>query len=269
MDTRARQIRHLLARFSLFLLCASPYMVSAQQPHAASPIILHVAAAADLQPVMPLIAAGFEKETGIHVVVSFGSSSSLATQIINGAPTDVFFSADYSFAERVVAANLADSSSPVLYAKGTLVLWERKDGPFQPLTLDALTNPALKSIAISNPRTAPYGLAAELALKKMHMYAKAVPHFVQAENVAQAAEYADTGNTQLAFISLTLAKSPHMMQSGTYVLVPLSQYPEIRQCAVVMRKSEHHAEARQFLEYVLSGPIQAQFAQYGLKSKDQ
>ncbi|HEY0308608.1 MAG TPA: molybdate ABC transporter substrate-binding protein [Acidobacteriaceae bacterium] len=255
--------------FSLAMLCVLPGTALAQQKPAAGSVTIHVAAAADLQPVMPLIAAGFEKETGIHVAVSYGSSSSLAAQIINGAPTEVFFSADYSFAERVVAANLTDTPAPILYAKGTLVLWERKDGPFQPLTLTALTNPALKSVAVANPLTAPYGMAAVAAMKHLHVYEKVVPHFVQAENVAQAAEYADTGNSQLAFISLTLAKSARMTQTGTYVVIPDSQYPEIRQCAVVMRKAAHPAEGRRFLEYVLSGPIQAQFAQFGLTSKDQ
>jgi molybdate transport system substrate-binding protein len=269
MDTRHSQIRNVLAMFSLATLLTVPQMARAQQPSAATSVTIHVAAAADLQPVMPLIAAGFEKETGIHVAVSYGSSSSMAAQIINGAPTDVFFSADYSFAERVLAANLADTPSPTLYAKGTLVLWERKDGPFQPLTLDALTNPALKSVAIANPLAAPYGLAAVSAMKSLHVYEKVASHFVKAENVAQAGEYADTGNTQLAFISLTLAKTDHMTQRGTYIVIPSSQYPEIRQCAVVMRKSEHHAEGRRFLEYVLSGPIQTQFSQYGLRSKDQ
>jgi len=230
-------------------------------------VTIHVAAAADLQPVMPLLAAGFEKETGIHVEVSYGSSSGLATQIINGAPMDVFFSADYTYPERVVAANLTDRSEPEMYAKGTLVLWERKDGPFQPLTLDALSNPVLKSVSIANPLTAPYGLAATEALHKMQLYDKVAPHLVQAQNVAQAAQFAGTGNAQVAFISLTLAMSPEMVQSGSYVVMPTTAYTQMRQCAVVMR-SAHHAEGRKFLEYVLSGTIQSQFAHYGLTSKD-
>jgi len=247
------------------MLCGAA-MVPAQTK---GPVTIHVAAAADLQPLMPLLAAGFEKETGIHVEVSYGSSSELTTQILHGAPMDVFFSADYTYPERLVAANLTDAPTPVMYAKGAVVLWERKGGPFEPLGLDALSNPALKSVAITNPLLGPYGRSAVEALRRMQIYDKVVPHFVLAENVAQAAQFAATGNAQLAFISLTLAKSAEMMQRGNYILMPTTQYTEMRQCAVVMRSSAHHAEGRKFLEYVLSGPIQAQLSNYGLTSKDQ
>jgi len=114
----------------MILSCAAALCAQTKQP-----VTIQVAAAADLQPLMPLLAAGFEKETGIHVEISYGSSGNLTTQILNGAPMDVFFSADYSYPERLVAANLTDEPSPTLYAKGKVVLWERKDGPFQPLGL--------------------------------------------------------------------------------------------------------------------------------------
>jgi len=251
---------------TVFALCTIIPTLHAQTK---TPVTIHVAAAADLQPLMPLLAAGFEKETGIHVEVSYGSSSELTAQILNGSPMDVFFSADYTYPERLVAANLTDAPAPVMYAKGSVVLWERKGGPFEPLGLDALSNPGLRSVAITNPLLGPYGRSAVEALRRMQIYDKVVPHFVLAENVAQAAQFASTGSTQLAFISLTLAKSPEMMQRGNYILMPTTQYTEMRQCAVVMRNSGHHAEGRKFLEYVLSGAIQAQLSNYGLTSKDQ
>jgi molybdate transport system substrate-binding protein len=258
----------LLRSYQASFLAATLLFAATLPAQAKHPVTIHVAAAADLQPLMPLIAQGFEKETGIHVEISYGSSGNLATQIINGAPMDVFFSADYSYPERVVAANLTDEPTPTLYAKGKVVLWERKDGPFQPLGLDALTSPALQSVAITNPLLGPYGRAAVEAMRRMMIYDKVVPHFVLAENVAQAAQFAFTGNTQLAFISLTLAKSPEMMQRGNYVLMPTTQYTEMRQCAVVMRDSAHHAEGRKLLEYVLSGAIQSQLENFGLTPKD-
>jgi molybdate transport system substrate-binding protein len=261
MDIQARFRRN--ASFALLLAGAMALPAQTRQP-----VTIHVAAAADLQPLMPLLAAGFEKETGIHVEISYGSSATLMTQILNGAPMDVFFSADYTYPERLVAANLTDEPTPTLYAKGKVVLWERKDGPFQPLGLDALSSPALHSVAITNPLLGPYGLSAVEAMRRMMVYDKVVPHFVLAENVAQAAQFAVTGNTQLAFISLTLAKAPEMMQKGSYVLMPTTEYTEMRQCAVVMRNSAHHTEGRKFLEYVLSGTIQSQLENYGLESKD-
>jgi molybdate transport system substrate-binding protein len=252
-----------------FCIAAALFLTVAALPaQTKPPVTIHVAAASDLQPLMPLLAAGFEKETGIHVEVSYGSSAALATQIVNGAPMDVFFSADYSYPERVVAANLTDQPTPELYAKGKVVLWERKDGPFQPLGLDALSNPGLQSVAITNPLLGPYGRAAVEAMRRMMVYDKVVPHFVLAENVAQAAQFAISGSTQLAFISLTLAMSPEMMQRGSYVLMPTTQYMEMQQCAVVMRNSAHHVEGRKFLEYVLSGTIQSQLEGFGLTPKD-
>ncbi len=102
---------------------------------------LRVAAAADLQPVMPVLAQEYEKATGVKLAVSFGSSSTLATQILNGAPMDIFLGADFTYPEKVVAARLADESAPTPYAKGTLVLWTRKDSQLLPLNMERLTDP--------------------------------------------------------------------------------------------------------------------------------
>jgi hypothetical protein len=106
---------------------------------AQSPKELHIAAASDLQPVMPTLAAEYEKATGVKIIASFGSSATLAQQITNGDPQDVFLSADYVHPEQLVAANLTTSHVPVPYAHGVLVLWARKDSPAQPITLDSLT----------------------------------------------------------------------------------------------------------------------------------
>lgn len=234
-------------------------------PSAFAQTTIHVAAASDLQPVMPVWTAGFEKATGIKVAVSYGSSSMLATQIINGAPMDIFFSADYVFAEQIVAANLADTSEPKAYAKGTLVLWARKDSHFQPLSLNALSDPKLKSLAVANPDHAPYGRAAVAALQGMKVYANAAPHIVQAENIAQAAQFVESGNAELAILSLTIASSQHFQDIGSYVYIPTYAYPEIRQTAVVIRKSAEREAAHKFLDYVLSGPVQAEMPKFGLQ----
>ena len=121
---------------------------------------LHVAAAADLQPVLPVLAAQYEKAAGVKLAISYGSSATLTTQILNGAPIDLFLAADYTFPEKVVAAGLADTRDPTPYARGTLVLWARKDSPLQPLSMERLTDPRTKTIAIANELHAPYGRAA-------------------------------------------------------------------------------------------------------------
>jgi molybdate transport system substrate-binding protein len=225
---------------------------------------LHVAAAADLQPVMPVLAQAYEHATGVKLLVSFGSSATLTEQILNGAPMDIFLAADFVFPEKIVAAGLADGREPTAYAKGTLVLWARKDSPLQPLSMEELTDPRVKSIAIANELHAPYGRAAVSALKQLKLYDTVLPHLVVAENIAQTAQFVESGNAQLGLISLTAASSEHFKEIGTYVLVPTTAYPPINQCAVIMAKSEHKAEAHAFLDWLLTPAVQGNFSKLGL-----
>ena len=223
-----------------------------------------MAAAADLQPVMPALAFAYQKETGTKLEVSFGSSSALATQIINGAPVDVFLGADFTFPEKVIAANLATEKLPVPYAQGTLVLWARKDSPAQPVTLDELTTPKITRIAVADEFHAPFGRAAHEALRALKIEDKLKDKFVVAENVSQSGQFAATGNAQVAFISLTLAMSPQMKDSGSYMRVP-PVYPEIKQCAVVIRHPGGSEPGERFLEWLRSSPVQAHLHEFGLE----
>jgi molybdate transport system substrate-binding protein len=224
---------------------------------------LHVAAAADLQPVMPTLAAAYEHATGIKLVVSYGSSATLTTQILNGAPMDLFLAADFVFPEKIVAAGLSDMKAPIPYAKGALVLWARKDSPLQPITIDSLTDPRVTKIAIANDLHAPYGRAAVAALQRLKIYDKVSPHLVVAENIGQTAQFVESGNAQLGLISLTAADSPHFKEIGTYVRVP-KVYPEMQQCAVVMSKSQRRPEAHAFLDWLLTPAVQGNMSKLGL-----
>ncbi len=226
---------------------------------------LLVYSAADMQPVFEVLGPYFERRTGIKLKMVYGASGTLSAQIVNGAPADIFFSADYTFAERIVAVNKADNINPYAYAKGILVLWARKDSPFQPLTVDDLSDKSLKSVAIANPSTAPYGRAALAAMTKLGMIANVTPHLVQAESVGQAAQFALSGNAQMALISETVAFSPQYKNSGTSVLFPLSTYMEIRQCAVVMKDAKHRGEAHTLLNYIMSDEIQNHLSELGLQ----
>jgi molybdate transport system substrate-binding protein len=225
---------------------------------------LRVAAAADLQPVMPVLAQAYEHATGVKLVVSFGSSATLATQIIEGAPIDIFLGADFINPEKIVAAGLADGNAPTAYAKGTLVLWTRKDSGLLPLSIERLTDPRVKTVAIANELHAPYGRAAADALRRMKLYDQVSPHFVVGENIAQTAQFVESGNAQLGLISLTTANTAHFREIGTYVLVPTSQYPEIRQCAIVMKNSDRRAQAHAFLDWLLSPAVQENWSKLGL-----
>jgi molybdate transport system substrate-binding protein len=232
--------------------------------HALAQKELRVAAAADLQPVMPVLSQAYEHAAGIKLVVSFGSSSTLATQILGGAPMDIFLGADFVYPEKVVAAGLADASAPTAYAKGTLVLWTRKDSGLLPLSIERLTDPRVKTVAIANELHAPYGRAAAEALRKMKMYDAVSPHFVVGENITQTAQFVESGNAQLGLISLTAASTEHFKEIGTYVLVPTTQYPEIRQYAVVMKNSDRRADAHAFLDWLLSPAVQGNLPKLGL-----
>ena len=227
---------------------------------------IQIAAAADLQPLLPSILESFKAKYGVDASASYGSSSTLATQIINGAPFALFLSADVSFAKRVIDAGLAASDQPIPYAKGTLVLWERKDGPVQPLTIDALKSPAAQAVSIANPANAPYGRAAMASLKSLRLLDTVKPRLKTAENIAQAAQFVESGNAQLGLISLTSALTQKLQSEGTYVLMPADSYPPILQAAVVLRNAKSVQKGGQlFLDYLLSPAIQQQLGMHGLK----
>jgi molybdate transport system substrate-binding protein len=225
---------------------------------------LRVAAAADLEPVLPPILVQFEKTTGIHAETTYQSSATLTTQIENGAPFDIFLSADLSFPKRLIDAGLADSTTPVTYARGTLVLWERKDSQLPPPSLDLLHNPRLKRLAIANPDRAPYGRAAVAALNSLKLYDTLKPNLVAAENIAQAAQFIDSANADAGLISLTSALTPRLSADGSYFVIPHDLYPPIEQGAVIIINSKQRSAAHKLLDFLLSPAIQAELARSGL-----
>ena len=224
-----------------------------------------VLAAADMQPVLEVLGPYFERRTGIKLKVSYGSSAALAQQVQNGAPADLFLSADYTFAEQLVAAGKTDSKDPTPYAKGILVLWKRNDLNVTPFTLDVLNRRDLKTVAIANPDHAPYGRAAMAALKALKYLPNVAPHLVQAESVGQAAQFALSGNAQFALVSQTIAVSPNYKAAGTGILFPFEVYQDIRQCAVVMKDGAHREEAHILLNYLTSDEIQQHLPELGLQ----
>jgi molybdate transport system substrate-binding protein len=226
---------------------------------------VNVSAAADMEPVFAAIGPAFEKQTGLHLKISYASSAVLSQQIQNGAPSDIFFSADFYFAEQVVAVNLTETRLPTPYAKGMLVLYARNDSPLKPLSIDLLERKDLKAVAVANPDKAPYGRAAVAALKHMKLYDNVSPHIVQAESVAQAGQFALSGNAELALISQTLAMSPKYKAEGKFVLFPPSQYPEISQCAVILKGGKNVEGAHRLLNFILSDGIQAHLKDLGLQ----
>jgi molybdate transport system substrate-binding protein len=227
---------------------------------------LRIAAAADLQPVLPALMDEFTKQTHEKVEASYASSATLATQILNGGPFGLFLSADLSFPQKVVDAGLAESTAPVAYARGTLVLWARRDSPVQPLSLDSLRSPSLKTLAVANAEHAPYGRAAKAAIAQLGLTEMLQSKLVVAENIAQTAQFADSGNANAGLISLTSALTDRLRGDGKYVEMPEGSYPPLLQGAVVLKQGPAVAEAKQFLAFLLSPAIRKQLSERGLKA---
>lgn len=226
--------------------------------------ILRVAAAADLEPVLPPIFAQFQRQTGIRAEATYKASAVLTTQILNGAPFDLFLSADVGYPQRLVAAGMADSATLIVYAKGTLVLWTRKDSHLPPPSIALLRSSELKTLAIANPRQAPYGRAAVAALKNLHLYESLQPRIVTAENIGQTAQFVESGNAQAGLISFTSALTPTLSSIGSYFIIPRNLYPPLNQAAIVVKNSVQRTAAEKLLNFLLSAPIQAEMAERGL-----
>jgi molybdate transport system substrate-binding protein len=226
--------------------------------------VLHVAAASDLTPVMPMLAAAYEHATGVKVVASFGSSATLEQQLENGDPQDVFLSADFVHPEQLVAAGLTVEKTPVVYAHGVLVLWARKDSPAQPLSLDSLTKAGVVRVAVANDLHAPYGVAAMRAIASLNLMEKLKGKLVVAENIAQTAQFVESGNAQVGFVSLTIASSPHFREVGTFLRLPAGSYPPIQQSGVVMKGSKVQEVGVDFLRWLTSNEVQQRLGEMGL-----
>jgi molybdate transport system substrate-binding protein len=252
----------------LLVLLALPLTAQTATPQAAPNATLRVAAAADLEPVLPTLAEQYEQQTHTRLVISYGSSASLVQQIENGAPVAVFLAADASFAQKIVDAGKAVEAQPVPYARGVLVLWSRNDsGLPHPLTLDvlhtSLESPTLGRVAVANAEHAPYGRAAKQAMAALGLTQILAPHLVIAENIAQTAQFAESGNAQVGFLSLTTANTAHFRSLGSFVRLPADSYAPLVQCGVVLRGTDT-AAGEQFLRWLTSAAVQAELPRFGL-----
>jgi molybdate transport system substrate-binding protein len=230
---------------------------------------LRVAAASDLNTAIDRLASAFEKQAGIHVTVSLGSSGNFFAQIQNGAPFDVFLSGDKGYPEKLEQAGKTEGTL-VPYARGRLVLWMPRSSSLQ-LTakgqvlednLDALSGPSVHKIAIANPEHAPYGRAAVAALTHFGVYDQLKPKLVLGENISQTAQFVQSGNADVAFLSLSLAASG-AMREGHWVLMPDASYPPIEQAGIVVKSSHNKLQARRFLEFLVSPEGQTILRDFG------
>jgi molybdate transport system substrate-binding protein len=210
---------------------------------------LTIAAASDLQAALPVVAERFEQQTGRKVTVTFGSSGNFYAQIQNGAPFDLFLSADVDYPQRLESSGVAERGSLVTYARGRIVLWTRRDSGIDLARgIQTLVDARVRRIAVANPEHAPYGRAAVAAMQAEGVYAAVRGKLVMGENISQAAQFAQSGSADVGIIALSLALTPTLRNSGSYVDVSDTAYPPIQQAAVVVAASRQKDLARQFID---------------------
>jgi molybdate transport system substrate-binding protein len=221
---------------------------------AAPPARLAIAAAADLQFALVEVKESFAKANpGLEVAITFGSSGNFYAQLVNKAPFDLFLSADLDYPRKLVAAGLADGATEFLYSRGHLVLWAPKGSPIpvEELGLKALLHPAARKVAIANPRTAPYGRAAEAALAKAGLLEALKPRLVFGDNIGQTAQFVQTGAADLGLIALSLTKAP-AMAGGRMWAVPQEAHPPLDQGGVIVNHAQNRAGALAFCAFMRS-----------------
>jgi molybdate transport system substrate-binding protein len=224
-----------------------------------APQKLTIAAAADLNFALEEISREFLKQhPHTEAQIAYGSSGNFYQQIRNGAPFDVFLSADLDYPRRLAQEGRAHPDSLFVYGVGHIVVWVLANSPLDPAT--ALRQPSISHLAIANPQHAPYGRAAESALRSMGLYDSLRTKLVLGENIAQTLQFVQSGAADVGIVALSLAIAPPVRGQGRYYEIPLDAYPKIEQGGVIVRDSP---AAREFRSYLLAPEGRAILKQYG------
>lgn len=248
-----RGIRHLAGSIAIIFVCE---FCAAQS--------ITVAAAADLQFAMQDVAAQFQKQTGKEVKLIYGSSGNFFQQLENGAPFDMFFSANLDYPKKLEAEGLTEPGSYYEYAKGKIVVWISKESKLEVNSgLPILLNPSIRKIAVANPQHAPYGQAAVAAMQKAGIYDKVKDKLVLGENISQAASFVLSGSADVGIVAQSLAISPNMKEKGHYFEVPAGDYPPIKQACVILSTSRNKETAKQFLLFIKTAAAAKTLRMYG------
>jgi molybdate transport system substrate-binding protein len=254
-------VRHLPRGAAIALLLS--LLLSAPAAQAAE---LRVAAAANFRYALDEILADFHAvPDSANVVVTYGSSGTFYAQLQNGAPFDLFFSADMEYPRKLADAGLALGGDVFFYAAGRLVLWTPASSALDvaQLGMQALLAPAVKRIALANPRHAPYGVSAVAAMKALGVYALAEPKLVFGENIAQAAQFVQSGAADVGIIALSLALAPAMKGGGRYWEIPVDAYPRVDQGGIILGRTRDASSARRLRDFVLGDAGRKVLARYG------
>ena len=214
---------------------------------------VRVAVAANFRATLNEIITNFERDTGHTAVVSSGSSGKLYAQIKNGAPFDVFFSADVKRPKLMEDEGLAIQGSRLTYAVGRLTLWSANPDMITAEGKTVLSNGTFDHLAIANPKTAPYGTAAKHTIKALGLWDHMKDRIVQGENIGQTFQFVFSKNAQLGFVALSQVLDPKINGAGSRWDVPVNLYDPLRQQAVLLINGQNNNAAKAFLEYI-KGP---------------
>ena len=257
---------HLISLFIIFsFIIASSVGCSRgtkDEKQAAPPEEITVAAAANLTDAFAELGREFTARTGVRVTFSFGATADLARQIENGAPFDVFASADVEHVERLNNLGLVTPGTNQVYARGRLVLWIPPGSKLAVSRLEDLTRPEVERIALAKPDVAPYGRAAVESLRALNLWPQVESKIIYGQNVSQAKQYAATGNAEVAFIPRALVKP----DEGRFIEVDERLHQSIDQAIAVVKDSRHPTAAQAFVSYVLGPEGQALLERYGFKT---
>jgi molybdate transport system substrate-binding protein len=223
-----------------------------------------IAAASDLNFAFRDIVAEYEKTTGNHVRLTLGSSGNFFAQIQNGAPFDLYFSADIAYPRKLEEAALIVPGSLYQYAVGRIVLWTGHESRIDVTQgFEVLREPTVKKVAIANPKHAPYGRAAVAAMEYFKVYDQVKDKLILGENISQAAQFIESGACDIGIVALSLAVAPAMKSKGVYWEVPAEAYPPLDQGAVILKSSKQQESAKQFLAFIKGERGQEIMKRYG------
>lgn len=248
----------------MFRICVGILALLVSIPTLQARETITIAAAADLVYCVPELNTAFGKQhPDVELTVTNGSSGMFFTQIRQGAPIDVYMSADMSYPRKLAEEGSADRKSLTLYAIGRIVLWTMDPDVNINVGMAVMRDAKVQHIALANPEHAPYGRAGKAAIEKAGFWKEIEPKVVYGENIVQAKQYAESGNAEIGILALSLVRAPTMAGKGRYWVIPEDMYPPLEQGAALTTFGKDKVGARQYIKFLRTPEARKIFEKYG------
>jgi molybdate transport system substrate-binding protein len=227
-----------------------------------------IAAASDLRYALDELSAAYRsRNPNVRLDISYGSSGTFYAQLRNGAPFDVFLSADSDYPRQLGDRGMTLTPAPFRYAQGRIVLWASRASTIDPAEqrLDAVSDPNVRHVAVANPEHAPYGRAAIAALRSAGLLERVESKLVYGDYISQSLQFVQSGSADIGIVALSLALAPSVASSGRYWVIPSEAHPPIEQGGTILRSTRHAAEAFAFRDFMLGAEARTILSRYGLE----